>query len=374
MKTLQQIINDQVDPKDVKIAELQGIVDYLWEGPLTLYEWDKMGYRGHAPDLTGYVETFRDDFNVMSVTPEAGAGPWYSPVHTDFGDVHFRPPGFAPLDPFSIVPNGEGGNCLRVRMEIYQWKQGTRIFPGATKPADPTPIMNASGVQTGWLFMGQTYPLSPKPVASASWQSGHIQTMRRSGKGFSQAMGYFEWRIKFPSGGGTNGQSGYWGGPWNLSAVEYSAGAEYTAGHIGDHMTEMDIMEIYGGDAKGHHATVHVKNRLVPQPGDWPSRVMKSNYTTLSTAKYTQNPTVLMYPGTTWNPMNDQWHLFSAMYDEDWWTIYYDNLSIARFPMLDYWRTPQYLNFSSIIYAGLKATAVSPMDVFIDHVRVLQKP
>lgn len=47
---------------------------------------------GMALDLTGFNVTFEDDFNRMSVTDGEGSGPWYSPVHSDFGVSKFVGP------------------------------------------------------------------------------------------------------------------------------------------------------------------------------------------------------------------------------------------------------------------------------------------
>jgi len=306
---LQEIIDEQVDPKDEKIAELQAIIEDLAPGPLGIYEWDKTGHRGEPLDLTGYHETFRDDFDVNSITVPTGIGPWYSNVHTYFGSAYFRPIGYTP-DPY-LVENGE----CRIRLEL--------------------------------------------PAGQTSWQSGIIQTMKANGEGFSQSMGYFEGRVKFP----LYSQRGFWGGLWLLSAADFHP-------EITDHLIEIDINECYTGDY-GIHTTVHVKPRRVPQPGDYPERVGKALYTNPQTCIVSATG-AKQYPASN-NIFDGQYHTYGIMIDEDFVTAYYDGLSIGRFPFLEYFRTPMYFIINSTLYGPQKANAVSPMDMSIDYVRVMAK-
>jgi hypothetical protein len=324
MIDLQAAVTSLDAAKDAKIAASDA--DWLRVAPGELgvpsgkarIPWDKTGYRGHPLDLSGYHETFREDFtDITHVTDETGNGPIYAPVHTDFGNVKFRKPS-ENTGTYTIV-DGK----LRIRMEKI----------------------------------------------GAQWWSGHISTLTRDGRGFSQAMGAVEWRYSLPSGGTLNGAPGYWGGGWNLSANEFIPS-------IGGFLFEADLQENYGGDAKGLHSTIHKKAKLVPDPGDFlqaGQRETLSNYTDLKGAKYTDNPTVLMYPGDTWNPMDDNQHTVTDVLDEDWWTIYWDGLSICRYPTLEFMKTPRYMNFSSILQNGFSSIAVGPQDAYIDYVRALAK-
>jgi hypothetical protein len=110
--------------------------------------WDDT-HRGIPLDLTGYHETVRDDFRVLDVTPDGGAGPWFAPVHSSFGAATFLPPG--PNGVFSTSSDG-----LVIRAEKL----------------------------------------------NGQWQSGLLQTMDRQGHGFAQQRGYFEIIAKFPPGPG----------------------------------------------------------------------------------------------------------------------------------------------------------------------------
>lgn len=357
---LQGII-DSTGSSDPEVARLQGIIDSIAPGELgvstgrAVVPWDKLGYRGHPLDLSGYVETFRHDCTTLP-TDETGSGPLYAPVHTDFGNVHFRKLS-ENTGTYSIV-NGR----LRIRMEPYQWTLGTQTWTQATYPGDPVAVTG------GWLFNGVT--TAAKPAITRKWQSGHISTLTRAGVGFHQSMGAFQYVYSLPSGGTLNGAPGYWGGGWLLSANEFIPS-------IGGAMTEIDLQENYGGDAKAVHSTVHKKSKLHPDPGDYlqsGQRETLSNYADLKGMKYTDNPTQSMFPGTSWNPMDDNQHTITGIMDDDWWTIYWDGLSICRYPMLDIWKTPQYMNFSSIMQDNMGNVVPSaPQDAYISLVRALRR-
>lgn len=372
---LQALIAPLDAAKDAEIAAQKAIIDRLLPGFLgiptgkAIFDWDKLGWRGHPLDLSGYTETFREDFNTMSVTDETGSGPVYAPVHTDFGNVKFRKPS-ENTGTYTIV-DGK----LRIRMDVYQWNATVNGVAKqwnsyAAYPGDPVPGNNpVSPFQAGWIFDGFWTAL--KPVVSKKWQSGHISTLTRGGVGFHQLMGAFEYRYSLPSGGGTNGAPGYWGGGWLLSANEFIAS-------IGGQMIENDLQENYGGDAKGLHSSLHVKAKRVPLPGDHlqsGQREFLSNYTNLFTATATGTTTPLLFPGTTWNPMTGEQRTVTAIYDEEWYTVYYEGLSICRFPVIEQMRTPMYMNFSSIMQNGMASVVSSaPQDAYIDYIRALQKP
>lgn len=120
-------------------------------------DWDK-SHLGTPLDLSQYHETFRDDFDKMDITADGGKGPWYAPIHTDFGAAHFLPPG----------SNGP-----------YIVKDG-KLIVRADKNGD-------------------------------KWTGGNIQTVDGKGQGFAQQYGYFEMSAQMPPGKGT------WGGFWLLS-------------------------------------------------------------------------------------------------------------------------------------------------------------
>jgi hypothetical protein len=263
--------------------------------------------------LSGYVETFRDDFNAMSVTRHDGAGPWYASVHANFNNTWFREPDFTP-NPF-LCENG----ALRIRLE---------------------------------------------KTASGKWQSGIIQTMNAAGQGFAQQFGYFEARIKLPQAAtGLKGAPGFWGGPWLKGANDFNPQSP-------DHMVELDICESYGGDT-GMHTTVHVIPRWTPQLGDYPKRQSDSTYCKPSAAISSITKQLIWTSSTSM--YDGQFHDFGLLIDEEGVTSYFDGYSISRFPMLDYWRQPLYFLIDSTINPDTVSAAVSPMDMYVEHVRVMAK-
>ncbi len=301
---------------DAELARLQAIVDRAGILP---YDWLPDG-KGLPLDLNGYVETFTDDFStdtIMDPTGSPAGGKWYSPVHSTFGSAQFK------RDAVTV----SNGLC-RIRME-------------QTAPPSAT---------SDW----------------GVWKTGHIQTMNKAGQGFSQAMGYFEARMKFPQQlvpfgwtpkthiplvpqypADAKGARGAWPSFWLLSANEFI--------HDTNHLIEVDAIEAYGGDI-GSHISVHLKPRLIPQPNDPKDRQTNSDYS-----------------GSQARMWDGNFHDYGVLYDDAGMTFYIDAVSIGRFPMSDYFRIPMYLNISLAMFTEKLKYATSPIDLMIEHVRVLKK-
>jgi len=155
---------------------------------------------GPALNMAGLVQTFDTTFatanDLRKITVAGGGGPWYAPVHADYGSAHFASP-LDKVSPFSIV-DGK----LRVRCEQVNGK----------------------------------------------WQSGHMQTCDFAGSGFAQQRGYFEMRAKMPPAG----TMGAWPAFWLYSKANYTDTTKIRA--------ELDVFEYYpGADSRGHHAAVHMR-------------------------------------------------------------------------------------------------------------------
>src|SRR3712207_8735691 len=103
---------------------------------------------GSSLNLDGYVSTFTDEFNDMSIAAGGTSTRWYSDSLFDFG----------------------GGGAT---------------FVDDTGPNGP---FSVSG---GYLTITMEHK-------NGRWESGGIQTVNRSGQGFSQQYGYFEVKAKFP--------------------------------------------------------------------------------------------------------------------------------------------------------------------------------
>jgi len=155
---------------------------------------------GPALDTTGLIKTFDSTFasasDLSKITVAGGGGPWYAPVHADYGSAHFASPLDA-VNPFAIV-DGK----LRIRCEQVNGK----------------------------------------------WQTGHMQTCDFAGSGFSQQRGYFEIRAKMPPAG----TMGAWPAFWLYSKANYTDTTKVRA--------ELDVIEYYpGADSRGHHSAVHLR-------------------------------------------------------------------------------------------------------------------
>lgn len=166
---------------------------------LNTMAWDD-SHRGQDLDLTGYHLTFDDEFKKMSVTDDKGAGPWFAPVHTDYGAATFLRPTRA--GPFTVADG-----ALHIRAALGD---------------------------------------------DGKWSTGSMQTMDSRGCGFAQKFGYFEMKAKLPESPAT------WIGFWLKSANEYRDPAST------DTRSEIDVLEEYGSDPKGYHTAVHLRPRGAP--------------------------------------------------------------------------------------------------------------
>ena len=173
---------------------------------------------GPSPlDLSGYHVTFDDEFDRADITPDGGRGPWYAPVHKDFGEARFLPPG--PDGPFRIVrtgPLGTGGSALAI---------------SATHGRD-------------------------------GWRSGLFQTLDSHGHGFAQQYGYFEMRAKLPRGEAT------WPAFWLLTRNGLTD-LTVTRG-------EIDVLEQYGSSPDKIHSSVHLWPATARNAGGLPNHWYKS--------------------------------------------------------------------------------------------------
>ena len=141
-------------------------------------------------DISFYHETFSETFRgPLDVTPW-GPSKWiaHTPWHGDFGNARFSDPGAG--FPFTTGPDG---------LNIIARK-------------------NANG----------------------KWQSGLLCSLDPEGRGFAQAGGYFEARMKMPPG------PGVWPAFWLVT-------------HTGvDDNAEIDVVEYYGKFPDGYHVTTHL--------------------------------------------------------------------------------------------------------------------
>jgi Ca2+-binding RTX toxin-like protein len=151
---------------------------------------------GSKLDLSGYVLSFEDNFDAMTVVPNTGDGDWYAPVRPTYGAATFVGP-TAAVNPFSV-----SDGALTIRMEQVDGR----------------------------------------------WQSGHMQTVNGANQGFSQQYGYFEMRAKFEGGAGA------WPSFWLLPAdstkprveidVIEAYGSDGDGHHAAVHFTPTEVSDL----------------------------------------------------------------------------------------------------------------------------------
>lgn len=281
-------------------------------GPMGWHDWNET-LDGSPLDLTGYVETFRDDFNVDTIVNVGQTGgKWWAAGHSNFGEVGFQPDDAAPpaIDPYRI-------------------ENGELIINMAKQPA-------------------------------GNWTSGLIQTVDRNGQGFHQSMGYWEMRAKFPI-----AAKGTWPAFWLLGQNEF------TAEGLTQPNMELDIIEGYVSDPAGLHTSIHYKPPRIIQPGMFPGRQLKSNYVGLRNVR---NAAGNLVWGPTANMFDGQFHIYGGLLDELGYRQYYDGFETCRYPFIpSFMATSVYALINLAILPAEKSQTVGPQDMAIDYVRAMAK-
>jgi hypothetical protein len=181
-------------------------------------------------------------------------------------------------------------------------------------------------------------------AANGTWHAGSIQTIDSKGKGFAQQYGYFEARMRFPA------KPGAWCAFWLKSQVE-----DWDRTVV---RPEIDVVEWYGGDPKGHHETVH----LWPPPAQLlkPGQLAKHWYL----SNYTGMHSLLDY----------EWHTHGVLLTPEFVIMYVDRKEVSRFPTLGEFKTPLYPLVSLTLYKQDLDKARPPIDLLVDYVRVYSLP
>jgi hypothetical protein len=194
-------------------------------GVLATVLWDRTTHSGEALDLSGYTQTFNDDFNILSITSSGCCANWYGPV---------RPP------------------------------------TGIERVVAPSPNGNAN------YFIATPGILTIRALKQADgmYTSGVMQTVNAVDRGWAQQKGYFEMRAMMPQGANA------W--PAFLLHSRASLAPQRTTN------TETDIIEWYSNDPRGLHHTVHLWPAKYPQPGQITAHTYNSNYVGYDAARVDQ--------------------------------------------------------------------------------------
>jgi len=310
--------------------------------PFDGWAWDE-SKAGTPLDLTGYVETFRDDFTSMATIGRKDANPatvkWFAAARSSFGDASL---GLQPgdyYDPFAIVddPTAGDGKALRIRMIKLD--------------ATTTP---------------------PNPPNTNQWKGGLIQSVNELGEGWSQGGGVFEVRFKLPSGinmATVPTCNGAWPAPlWLLTNDKKNP--------VTDTRMEFDCIEAYGSDPEGFHAGVHYKPAGVLAPNAFPNRTNEPNYVSLDKVKNLVGDQSLLFGANpAGNLFNGQWWTVTTKFGDapgDLTQVFVNGKEVQRAPTLAWMLNKVYM-IVNLTRFGSDLNPITPQDLYVDYVRALAK-
>jgi beta-glucanase (GH16 family) len=205
--------------------------------------------KSNIVDLTRYEVSFAEEFDQLDISPWGPKSRWiaHTPWHGDFGDAVFLDPG--PHSPFSVK----------------------------------------DGILT----------ITMRKSEQGRWGSGLLASSNRDRSGFTQSGGYFEARMKLPSG------MGVWPAFW-LASTDPSAKVT----------PEIDVMEYYGQFPEGYVVTVH----------NWQNG-----------ADISHNDFHVRVPA---NSLSDDFHTYGVQVNNTAATFYLDRSEIWSVPSSDVFMEP----------------------------------
>jgi hypothetical protein len=236
---------------------------------------------GEKLDLKDYRLLFEENFNEKALL-----GPKiFAPVHAPFGAGSFDPP---TGEAYDVV---DGVLVLKAYKRKDKWRSGS--------------------IQT----------------ATAAQSLGRVPFT--AGKGFACSTCYFETRLKFPKGV----VRGLWSGFWLLSP-------EGPDGHV-----EIDAIEWYGGDPKGHHQTVHI------WPKDHKLHAFQSNYTGMAAIT------------------DGEWHTYGVQVRDSTVHIYTDREEVSKVVVPSEFETSYYALVTLAVLPKEAQIASDPFTIAVDYIR-----
>jgi hypothetical protein len=264
-------------------------------------------YQGTFLDLGKYTRTFFDDFNTMSISGPTGPDAnWYAPIHGAAGGA---------------------AKCLPPE-------------PGPLGPTGPFTVKD------GYLT------ITAKQADDGKWYTGVMETVDREGYGFAQQYGYFECRAKFPSGKAT------WPAFWLKAAAERTDRSMSRP--------EIDIIEWYGSDAKGHHACLHLWR--APEADKWSSPMTSTGHKSYIYDLRKWIPDQI----TNNNSTLEGFHTYGAEITPEWVIFYFDRKELVRHPMFPEYHTPMFILIDNAIVPDKVAEAQGVKEMVVDYVAVYQ--
>ncbi|MBV9998089.1 MAG: glycoside hydrolase family 16 protein [Verrucomicrobia bacterium] len=166
------------------------------------------------------------------------------------------------------------------------------------------------------------------PSRQNHWRSGLLSSVDTEGRGFSQAMGYWECRMKCPSG------PGVWPAFWLSSVGGIKKGPS----------AEIDILEAYGVDMTVAHQNVHLWNT---------AHGLGEGHSTKTA------------------DLSADWHVFSCLIDDARIHFYIDANEVWNTPVFPEAKLPLYVMVDLALGGGWPIDKTpSPSRLLVDYVRV----
>jgi beta-glucanase (GH16 family) len=209
----------------------------------------------------------------------------------------------------------------------YAGDFGDAYFTGYNEPNTPSPFKVTNGVLIITAYRD--------PNANYHWRSGLLASVDTHGNGFSQALGYFEIRMKLPAG------VGVWPSFWlaGISGVQ-------SPPVPGLKSAEIDILEQYGDDPTSAYQTVHVWGEAYGI-GNW-------------CCEY---------------GMTSDYHTYAALVNPDYIHFYMDGVEQWKTPTPPEATQPLYVMVDLALGGGQSTdNTPNPSQLLVDYIRVYAPP
>ena len=210
----------------------------------------------------------------------------------------------------------------------YAGDFGDAYFTGYNEPNIPSPFKVENGMLTITAYRD--------PNANNHWRSGLLASVDTHGNGFSQALGYFEARMKLPAG------PGVWPAFWLAGLGNFKVPKTKAA--------EVDILEEYGVDSRIAHQTVHV----------WNTDGGQSSATGNS---------------STCQGMTTDFHTYAALIKTDYIHFYFDGVEQWKTPTPTEAKEPLYAMVDLALGGGWPIDRTpNPSHLYVNYIRVYAPP
>jgi beta-glucanase (GH16 family) len=207
----------------------------------------------------------------------------------------------------------------------YAGDFGNAWFTGPNEPGIPSPFSVKEGILTIKAYQDKKN--------KNHWRSGLLSSVDTHGNGFSVALGYFECRMKLPSG------PGVWPAFW-------LAGITGVDRNRTTNSAEIDVLEEYGVDSTIAHQNVHVWK---PKDGE--------SYAVGNSSKL--------------QGMTTDFHDYGCLVAKDFISFYFDGLQIWKTPTPPEALEPLYLMVNLALGGGWPIDKTpDPSFLSVEHIRV----